>query len=112
MLTEVMAIDSKGNCDISRSQLHIPIWWSLQSYDTSYYGLNPAVLAKAANEYLKYAKSAQEIASGLRLGQDALNWMSRSTTNQASKEKPETSQTTPSGSKKKEEPEPLNIDKD
>ncbi|EGG07974.1 Hypothetical protein MELLADRAFT_71595 [Melampsora larici-populina 98AG31] len=100
----------------SASKLHETIVWpgiiGLIGYDTPYYGLNPAVFANAANEYLKYAKSAQEIASGLGLGLGALGWMSGSTTDQASKDKTKTSQATPSGSKKKEEPAPSNANKD
>ncbi|KAH9811665.1 hypothetical protein DFH28DRAFT_1223890 [Melampsora americana] len=100
----------------SLNQLHETIIWpgiiGLIGYDTPYYGLNPAVFANAANEYLKYAKSAQEIASGLGLGLGALGWMSGSTADQASKEKPKPSKPTPSGSKNQEDPAPSNVNKD
>ncbi|KAG0143018.1 hypothetical protein CROQUDRAFT_661766 [Cronartium quercuum f. sp. fusiforme G11] len=75
---------------------HSIIWPSIIGfigYDTPYYGLHPAVFANAANQYLGYAKSAQEVASGLGIGLGALSWLSgagqTASADQSSKSQPQ-----------------------
>lgn len=111
----------------SSTDLHHSIIWpgiiGLIGYDTPYYGLNPAVFANAASQYISYAKSAQEVASGLGIGLGAISWLTGSgqsaTADQSSKPKTKAGSSTDSNlppaqgtsqNKKDEAPSKANTD--